>query len=124
MKNIIRQLKPTKLKLILFVIFMAIVVGGYIQTYAFTDGEEYGLPKPPLYDILSLLPLWPLWMLLTIPLSLVDQLLSLIGLGILSNVYLLFLGNIIYFYLLSALIESLVKTQRTTSELNKRDANS
>jgi hypothetical protein len=43
-------LKPGLGKLFLFVIFIAIMMGGKIQAWAFSDMP----PKPPLYDVCDL----------------------------------------------------------------------
>lgn len=96
-------LRPTKTKLILFAVFVVIMIGGDIQSYVFTDGEEYSVPKPPFYDIVNVFPFWPIWMLLTMPLSL----LSLIGISVSVNKFMLFGSNIIYFYILASLISYL-----------------
>ena len=48
-------LKPSWAKLSLFVIFIGIVVGGMILSWAFSDVTS----KPPLYDLLRPLPICP-----------------------------------------------------------------
>lgn len=106
--------QPTIIKIALFVLFMVIVAGGYIQTYAFTDGEEYGLPKPPLYDLIDPIPFWPLWMMLSVPLfavgSILSSILSASGVRILSSTPFFFIGNIVYFYILASLVGYYLET--------------
>jgi hypothetical protein len=58
-KETVKQFfKPTWGKILLLGIFVLIMIGSHIQSWAFTDGEEFGLPKPPLYDLLRPFPLW------------------------------------------------------------------
>lgn len=92
-------LKPTKQKVILFIIFMLIVVAGQIQSYAFTNGEITGKPKPVFYDLLKPFPFWALWMYLLLPLSPIHLILSATGLRV-NSIFLL--TNVVYFYILAS----------------------
>jgi hypothetical protein len=100
--QIIRQfLKPDGRKLFLLVIFIAIMVGGQIQAWTFSDVP----PKPPLYDLLRPIRIWPVWMFLLAPLALIVLPLRLIGIDIMGGPSWLFLiTNFVYFYMLSCLI--------------------
>ncbi len=94
-------LEPERIKIILFVIFLLIATAGSIQSYAFTNGEQFGMSKPMFYDILRPVPFWPMWMYLLLPLFLVSAPLSLLGLN-LSRSPIFFPVNIIYFYVLAS----------------------
>jgi uncharacterized membrane protein len=94
-------LKPSGGKFFLFAIFIAIMVGGQIQAWAFSDVP----PKPPLYDLLRPFPIWPMWMFLLVPLALIVLPLRMIGIDIMGGpAWLFIIANIAYFYLLSCLI--------------------
>jgi len=94
-------LKPDWWKILLFVIFIAIAIGGKIQAWGFSDIP----PKPPLYDLLRPFPIWITWMSLLAPLALLTSPLKLLGLDIMGGPPWLFIvTNIIYFYLLSCLV--------------------
>jgi uncharacterized membrane protein len=109
--QIIRQfLKPNGGKLFLFVIFIAIMAGGQIQAWSFSDVP----PKPPLYDLLRPFPIWPLWMLLLVPLTLIVLPLRWIGIDVMGgSAWPFIIANIAYFYLLSCLIVTLLKWARS-----------
>ena len=96
-----RFLRPSWGKLGLFLFLVAIMIGGQIQAWAFSDVP----PKPPLYDLLRPFPIWPLWMILLAPLVFFSLLLEFLGIGILGGPDWLFtMANVVYFYLLSCLI--------------------
>jgi hypothetical protein len=62
-------IKPTKTKLILFVVLALIVIGGGIQGWVFSDSEG---PKPFLYDSLESIPvLWPASVVILMPYTLI-----------------------------------------------------
>ena len=77
MSRLAASLKPDRRKLLLFVGLLLLVLGGSIQSWAFTDGLR---PQPPYYDLLGPLPLWPLAVLLLTPLLIVSM--PLLPLGI------------------------------------------
>lgn len=98
-------LTPTKQKVVLFIIFMLIAVAGQIQSYAFTNDEEFGRPKPVLYEVLKPFPLWALLMYLLLPLFPIYFIFSSFGIGnIVFNAPLFLFYNLIYFYLLASFI--------------------
>lgn len=77
------------------------MVGSHIQSYAFIDGEEQGIPKPPLYDLLRPFPFWAMEMSLMLPTLLVFMPFRSIGL---SHLGWSGLFQVVYFYLLSCFI--------------------
>jgi hypothetical protein len=97
-RAVMQFLKPEWRRLLLFAVLVAIMVGGQIQAWVFSDLP----PKPPLYDLLRPLPIWPLWMLLLAPLALLSWPLRLVGLDLMGGPAWLFLtANLVYFYLLA-----------------------
>jgi hypothetical protein len=101
MRYVLYVLKPDRRRMLLFALFAFIAVGGYIQSWAFSDVP----PKPPLYDLLSPFPIWPVWVLLMLPLILLSLPLSVVGLDVMTGSFWLFVGvNGLYFYLLSCLL--------------------
>jgi hypothetical protein len=74
-------LKPNRWKVLLFVVFFLLVIGGYIQSWAFSDGFR---PKSVLYDVLRPLSLWPLAVLLLAPLLLMSVPLMSLGIDLTS----------------------------------------
>jgi len=105
-KKIIQLLKflnPTESKVLLFAVFLFILWAGGIQSYVFTNGETYGLPKPMFYDLLKPFPFWATLMYLLLPLIIPG---SLIGVKNLPE-YLLIPAEIVYFYILACLIVSI-----------------
>jgi len=87
--------------MLLFTLFAFIAVGGYIQSWAFSDVP----PKPPLYDLLRPFPIWPLWIILLLPLVLLSLPLRVIGLDVIAGPFWFFaVANALYFYLLSCIL--------------------
>jgi hypothetical protein len=66
--QLVKFFKPTKIKIVLWVIFVLISLAGRIQSYAFTDGETSGLAEPLFYDLLKPFPFWVFYMYLLLPL--------------------------------------------------------
>jgi hypothetical protein len=98
---VLQVLKPGLGKLLLFVFFIAIMMGGQIQAWAFSDVP----PKPPLYDLLQPFPIWPIWMFLLVPLALLVLPLQVVGIDVMGGpAWLFIIASIVYFYLLSCLI--------------------
>jgi hypothetical protein len=95
----VKFLKPTPSKVILFGLFMAVVIGGYIQAWAFS-GKDMGTPRPFLYDILKPLPFWSLWMYMSLPLLVISGPFSFISGPLFLPV------NMIYFYILASFMVS------------------
>jgi hypothetical protein len=92
MQILTQVLKPDWKKCLLFLVFVAIAIGGYIQAWAFTDMH----PKPPLYDWIRPFPIWPIWMLLLIPLAVLVYPLRLLGVDVMGGPsWLFFVANII-----------------------------
>jgi hypothetical protein len=103
MQTLNQVLKPEWKKILLFLIFIAIAIGGKIQAWAFTDMP----PKPLLYDWIRPFPIWPIWMLLLMPLAVLVYPLRLLGIDVMGGpAWLFLLANIIYFYILSCIIVS------------------
>lgn len=75
--RLVTFLRPNRWKVLLFIVLFLLVIGGYIQSWGFSDGFR---PKPVLYDALQLLPLWSLAMLLLAPLLLLSTPLAPVGL--------------------------------------------
>jgi hypothetical protein len=93
-------LKPGWGKLFLFVTFIAIMMGGMVQAWVFSNTP----PKPPLYDLLRPFPIWSLWMFLLMPLALFVLPLQVVGIDVMGGPTWLFVtANLTYFYLLSCL---------------------
>jgi len=75
--NLAKQiLKPTKIKLTLFMLFAFIWTAGVIQTYVFVD-DVPDLEKPPLYDVLRPFDFWSAWIYLSTPFYLLASLMCL-----------------------------------------------
>jgi len=112
MFQLIKQfLKPDWRKTLVFLIFLFIAFGGHTLSYVFSDGEERGLLKPPLFDLFSrFLPfLWVVWVFLLMPLHLLSSLLVAIGgyeadFVMRGPFWLFVIIQLIYFYLFSSLI--------------------
>jgi hypothetical protein len=96
-----RFLRPDIRRVLLFAVFLFIVVGSNIQSYAFIDGEEQGIPKPPLYDLLRPFPFWAMEMSLMLPILLVFMPFRSAGLSYFgwSGLF-----QVVYFYLFSCFI--------------------
>ena len=96
-----RFLKPDIRRILLFAVFLFIMIGSHVQSYAFIDGEEQGIPKPPLYDLLRPFPFWAMEMSLMLPVALASIPLRSIGL---SNPLWGGWFKLVYSYLLSCFI--------------------
>ncbi len=97
--QLVKFLKPTKIKIVFWVMFVLIGLAGRIQGYAFSDGETYGLPKPLFYDLLKPFPFWVLYMYLLFPLLILG---SIFNIHYLPS-YLSFSIDVVYFYVLASL---------------------
>ncbi len=98
--QLVEFFKPTKIKIVLWVVFILISLAGRIQSYAFTDGETYGLPKPLFYDLLEPFPFfWGFYMYLRFPLSILGSIFNIYLFSYLSS-----LIDIVYFYILASLL--------------------
>lgn len=62
-------LRPSPVKLLLFLCFAFLWVAGVIQSYAFID-DVPGVEKPPLYDLLRPFDFWFPWVIFSAPLHL------------------------------------------------------
>lgn len=108
---IISFLKPDWRKILLFVVFTVIAVGGQIQAWVFDDNPQ---TKPPLYDLLRPLPLWFVWIMSMLPLIILSSPLVAIKYWIrfaetgLDVALLWRIGLVVYYYLLSCLLTNLV----------------
>ena len=107
-------LKPDWKKIIVFIGFIIIYAGGTIQSWAFTDLEDFGYPPPPFYDLVRLFPFWLVWILTLIPLAIPYWLFGQAAYYILSDQYRLFvtITLLAYYYILSCLIISLLEYKR------------
>ncbi len=85
-------LTPTREKMLFFAIFLIISIGGYIQSYAFSETGA----KPAFYDAIRPVPFWEVWAFLILPLALFSWLLA--------DFYLFALLMLAYLYLLSCLL--------------------
>jgi len=104
-KTIKEFLKPDWRKILLFGIFIFVMIAASIQSYAFIDGEEFGIPKPPLYDLLRPFPFWAMSMSLILPLAMMFVPFRSIGLShIIWSGWIAWTIETIYFYLVSCFI--------------------
>jgi len=107
-KTVLQFLKPTWKRLAIFAVLAFIAMAGYIQSWVFS-GKDMGLPKPPLFDLLSPFPFWLLWVFLLSPLALLSNALVMIG-GyetdfVMRGPFWIFsIVNLVYFYILSCLV--------------------
>ncbi len=73
--NVTREvLKPTKTKLVFFILYAFLWIAGVTQTYAFID-DVPGLAKPPLYDYLRPFSFWFAWLVFSAPFYIITSLL-------------------------------------------------
>lgn len=86
-------LKPTREKAVFLLILAFISLGGYIQSYAFSDGSS---PKPPFYDAIHPFPFWELWIAMVLPVAILS--------GLFENFYIFAFLMLVYLYLLSCLV--------------------
>jgi len=107
-RTALQFLRPNWKKLVIFAVFAFIAVAGHIQSWVFS-GKDMGLPKPPLFDLLSLFPFWLLWVSLLSPLALLSNGLIMIGgyeidfvMG--GQFWIVSIINAVYFYVISCLI--------------------
>ncbi|MCD6591466.1 MAG: hypothetical protein J7K78_00415 [Thaumarchaeota archaeon] len=70
----IEVLKPTWMKICLFIVFAFIWIGGVTQTYTFIK-DIPGIEKPPLYDLLRPYDFWSPWIFFSAPFYLFIRLL-------------------------------------------------
>ena len=102
-----RMLKLEKKVVILFLILLLIAFAGYTQSWVF-GGKESGVAKPFLFEMLKPFPFWSLWMILLLPLTMIQEFLTLINIKIdlmsQSSGWLLIIINVLYFYFLSRLM--------------------
>jgi hypothetical protein len=96
-------LKPSRSKVLLFSLFIFISIAGYIQSYAFSDGEQFGIPKPMFYDVLRPIPFWPMWMYLLLPFVVTLAPISLLGIHIPGSAVFLPM-SVIYLYVLASFL--------------------
>ena len=102
-------LKPDKIKIILFILFLIIAYGGHTQAWAFGDKDELKNPKPMLYDFIQPFPFWGVWLFLQLPLLILSQIIVIaFGYGadfiMRGPVWLFVIIQIVYFYLLSCAV--------------------
>ncbi|MGH9923079.1 MAG: hypothetical protein ACRD38_10035 [Nitrososphaerales archaeon] len=107
-QTILQFLKPNWKRLEIFGVFTFIAIAGYMQSWVFS-GRDMGLPKPPLFDLLSPFPFWLIWVSLLSPLALLSNALVMIGgnetdfvMG--GSFWILSIVNLAYFYVLSCLV--------------------
>lgn len=96
---------PDWQKAALFLIFMLIAGGAYVQSWAL-DGDESGAPKPPLYDVLDPFPFYVLWIFSALPLIMLDSIImsSFHSYTLSYFMSIFWITQGIYFYLLTCLI--------------------
>ena len=85
-------LAPTREKIIFLIVFLIISIGGYIQSYAFS---EVGA-KPIFYDAVRPFPFWEIWAIIILPMAFFSWLLA--------DFYLFIVLMLVYLYLLSCLL--------------------
>lgn len=105
---VMRLLKPNKITILIFVLFIFIMLGGSMQTWVFSDKDK-GVPKPFFYDLIEPFPLWEMWGFILTPIGLLSSLLFAISgnkLDIISQVpeWQLITYQLIYYYLISCLL--------------------
>jgi hypothetical protein len=83
LQRVLRFIKPDGRKLALLGACILIGLGGWIQSWGFSDGLAG--PKPLLYDALLPFPLWPVWVYLLTPVALLTLPLRLFGIDLLST---------------------------------------
>lgn len=114
---------PTKVRIILFIIFVFIAFAGQIQTYDFASDKQRGVEKPMFYDLLSPFPFWPIWVLLISPLIALSSLLNFIGGDAVSTIgwggLVFWIMQAIYFYCLASFIGWLFKLRK--SKMSQKD---
>jgi hypothetical protein len=103
---VLRFVKPDGRKLALLGVCILIGLGGWIQSWGFSDGLAG--PKPPLYDTLRPFPLWPVWVYLLTPVALLGLPLRLFGVDLLNaHGWALTAVNLVDFYLVSCVLVTL-----------------
>ncbi len=111
MKEIIKEFfKPDRGKALIFITFMFIAYVGSIQRWAFSNGKDFGVPKPPLYDFFAPISFcWIIWVLLLWPLEPLSKILIAVG-GYQTDFimrgpeWLFWVIQVVYFYLLSCMM--------------------
>jgi hypothetical protein len=76
--TITKFLKPNRINIVVFLIFIFIAFAGQTQSWMFVDDAGV-VPKPYLYDLLQPFPLWLLWVFLLSPLILISNVIVSIG---------------------------------------------
>jgi hypothetical protein len=108
-------LKPDWRKILVFIGFLIIYVGGSIQSWTFTDLETFGYSPPPFYEIVRLFPFWLVWLVTIAPLVLLASLIGSILIPFIGNgadfifnrpVWISVVIYVIYYYCLSCLVIS------------------
>ena len=91
-----KLLRPTRAQLVVFASFLLMLLAACVQAWGFS---KVG-PKPPLYDVLTLVPFWLIMMYLLTPLALLVSPLEAAGIDVMGSIAV----QVLYFYLLSCVI--------------------
>lgn len=107
-------LKPGWRKILVFIVFMILMMGGMIQSWVFTDLDDFGYPSPPFYDLIRPFPFWLAWIFTLIPLAIPYWLFGQIAYYFLGDQYRLIITITLlaYYYILSCLIISFLEYKR------------
>ena len=117
MNALLSFFRPNITKGIMFAILMLIAIGGFAQSWVFS-GKDQGLPKPPLYDFYSFMPLWGIWMMLLVPLFIPYNILRMIGLDLLAgHGGIVWVIQIVYFYTMACALSLLWNRMRANNTL-------
>jgi hypothetical protein len=122
LRRVLRFFKPDGRKLALLGACILIGVGGWIQSWGFSDGLAG--PKPPFYDFLLAFPLWTIWVYLLTPVALLNLPLRMFGIDLLGTQGWAFTAvNLGDFYWMSCVLVTLFDWLRGARRPTNRSAN-
>jgi len=111
-KEAIKQfLTPDRKKILVLAVLMLVAFAGYMQSWAFS-GKDMGLPKPPLFELLTPFPFWVVWVMLLLPLGLLSNVIVAIGgydadFIMRGPFWLSWIIQLLYFYVVSCVMASI-----------------
>lgn len=102
---------PDRNRILIFVMFTLVAFAGHIQSWVFS-GKDMGLPKPPLFELLTPFPFWVVWVMLLLPLGLLSNVIVAIGgydadFIMRGPFWLSWIIQLLYFYVVSCVIASI-----------------